>query len=489
MEKNSKKKLSAQKNPSPGSFNSPIMPDLSAFEKAKEEYDRTAFDTPKSKPSLPKVAPTEQRPAAKPATPAKPAPVKKAKPSEDEKSDIFKAADPKPKKKKAPDKAKKKKQEADDPRKGVGAATGLIRAIIYIVCVLVISAFLSYTIITVANDVFAFVKSNEEITISVAENENMESVANKLKDLGVIKYPFVFTTYANLRHKADGVEGGEYVVSPSNTYDQLLAIVRNRTGTREQISITIPEGTTVDGVIDLFLEQNIEYSYIDDGGDQVSGTLTREGFVNVIQNFDFEYDFVRNIPVNESRKYRLEGYLYPDTYNFYSSYPSCNEEEAISKIIYRLLANFDSKFTESYRQRAAELGYSIDEIVNFASIIQSEAYYVTDYADVSSVLHNRMNNPSATNGKLESDATVQYALPERVEHLTETELAVDSLYNTRIYPGLPPSAICNPGIDAIEAALYPNATDYYYFYSPEDKTVLFATTYNGHLANIANSGG
>lgn len=345
------------------------------------------------------------------------------------------------------------------------AFSSLIKAMVYIVLVIGVSVAISLTVINVSNDIFAFVKSDNSVNITVTEETTLPELAKELKDAGIIKYEKLFQFYSKLRKKSEDYYAGTYTVSANSSYDVLIATFNSTNKTKETVSITIPEGKTVDQIIEIFL------SY---------GIGTKQGFIEAINYYDFDYWFVDELEGNlpEGRTYRLEGYLYPDTYYFFTD---SSEVTVIDKI----LKNFNKKFTDAYRDRCAELGYSVDEIVRLASIIQKEAIYSSEFATISSVFHNRMNNPAESNGRLDSDATIQYILTERKDELTAEDIAIDNPYNTRKYPGLTPGAISNPGLDAIYAALYPETTDYYYFLAISDGTTVFAKTYSEHSSNIA----
>lgn len=352
--------------------------------------------------------------------------------------------------------------EADDSPPRSGALSSLLKAIVYIVFILTLSGFLSYFAISIGNDIFAFVKSSDEVTVTVPEYATIDNIAELLASKGLIKYPFIFKIYAMLRKDDGDFVAGDYAVSPSMSYDQLRYALKGTVKEREEISITIPEGYTVDEIIDLFVN--------------TYGMGTREGFVNAIQNEDYDYWFLDDLDVKEGRKYRLEGYLYPDTYYFFTDWTEKN-------IITKLLNNFESKFDESYKARCEELGMTVDELITLASMVEMEGKFTDEYGAISAVFHNRLDNPSATNGKLESDATIQYILPERHEELTEDDLAINSPYNTYMYAGLPAGPISNPALDAIHSAMYPDDVDYYYFVAQPNGRNLFAQTYAEHLAN------
>ncbi len=354
-------------------------------------------------------------------------------------------------------------------KKTSGSVFGsLLKALLYIFAVLGISFIISVTVISVANDVFAFVKNDDTAIITVDENTTLSSLSAELKQQGIIKYPRIFEFYSKLRKKSEEYNVGTYTVSANTGYDKLIATFNSTDTTREQVSVTISEGKTVDEIIELLL------SY---------GIGTKQGFVEAINNYDFDYWFVDELKENlpEGRKYRLEGYLYPDTYYFFT------DSDEVT-VINKLLTNFNKKFSAEYRNRCEELGYSVDQMITLASIIQKEAVFPKEFATISSVFHNRLAHPEESNGRFDSDATIQYILKERKETLNAEDIAIDNPYNTRKYPGFPPGAISNPGLDAISAALYPESTNYYYFLALSDGTTLFARTYSEHSANVAKYG-
>ncbi len=351
-----------------------------------------------------------------------------------------------------------------------GALTSVMKAIIYIVFVLVVSGFLSYFGISVCNDVFAFVKSDDETEIIIPEFATLNDIAEILKENDIISFPSVFKLYAKLRRDSGEYLAGQYTVTPSMNYDMLLSDFKPQVKPRAEVSMTIPEGYSIDQIIELFVSK---------------GMGTRKGFEDVIDYGDFsQYNlnwFIAEIDASKSpdRKYRLEGYLFPDTYYFYSD----SDEYTI---IYKMLRNFYTKFDESYKTRCQELGYTVDEIITLASMVQAEAKFASEYSSVSSVFHNRLNDKSPnspTQRRLESDPTVQYLLPEHKSILTQADTAIESPYNTYIHKGLPPGPICNPGLNAIQYALYPAETDYLFFVAKSNGYHKFAVTYDEHIMN------
>jgi len=338
-------------------------------------------------------------------------------------------------------------------------------AVVYITLILIASAFLSFFILSVGNDVFALVKTERTAEISLGMYPTIMDVSNELSDQGIIRYPWVFRLYARLKHHT-GEEfiPGTYTVSSKQNYDSLINTFKAQTGERRIVTIMIPEGYTVDEIIDLFISEGIG---------------TREGFIDAIENGEYDYEFIKRLdaqPKDPNRRYRLEGYLFPDTYYFYSDW-----EE--TQIINKLLDGFDSKLTKEYYTFIDKSGYTLDQYLRIASLIQDEAYYTSDMEYVSSVIHNRLKN-SKTYPKLECDSTVLYAMGIHKTDITAEDLEFNNPYNTYVYDGLMPGPICNPGWSAIYTALNPAESDYYYFVSRVSGEMLYGKTLAEHKKNV-----
>lgn len=318
------------------------------------------------------------------------------------------------------------------------------KASIFIISVLLTAAVASAAVILAVNDAFALCKSGGEQEFVLYEQTDLREGAEKLKKEGIIEFPLLFRLYFSLKSDAAALPAGEYILSPAMSYDEIRYELFGIGKERTQVRLTIPEGYTTDEIIDLFL---------------ANGIGTREGFEQAIAHGEYSFAFVSAIPENPGRKYRLDGYLFPDTYMFFSD---SSEEEAIAK----MLANFERKFTATMAADAARAGYSIDEAVTLASMVQREAYYLSDMAGIASVFRNRLRGGMKY---LQSDATALYG----------------ESYDTYGKAGLPPGAICNPGAAALEAAVYPANTKYYYFLTGNDKKAVFSRTYAEHKRAIA----
>ena len=357
---------------------------------------------------------------------------------------------------------KKKPRHADEApvERDTTAITSLLKGIVYIVAVLVISVFASWTIIEVANDVFAFAKSDEAVTVVIEEEMTANDVAQMLYENGIIKYPTMYELFIRLKEESTDYLVGEYEISPSMNYGDINDTFTYIAHTREQVVVTVPEGYTVDQIIDLLLK---------------NGIGTREGFVAAINEFDYDYRFMQGLDdLDPERTYRLEGYLFPDTYYFF-------KDASEVAVIDKFLVNFERKVSEEYYERADVLGMSMDDLIILASMIQAEGMTLSDFENISSVFHNRLANPR-TYPKMQSDATLQYILDKRKTALTASDLQIDSKYNSYKYNGLPPGSICNPGMDAINCALYPAETGYYYFLADGRGNTYFSETIDQHDA-------
>jgi len=192
-------------------------------------------------------------------------------------------------------------------------------------------------------------------------------------------------------------------------------------------------------------------------------------------DFSKEFSFLDDKP----KYYGLEGYLFPDTYRVYAS-------STVSEIIEKMLVNFDKKLTPKMRADIKSQGKTIYEIITLASIVEKEApidYQANNDRDARIIAGIFLNRLKIGQG-LQSDATLSYIYGDNKPVHSGAELDISSPYNTYKYKGMPPGPICNPGILAIEAAIYPIATDYNYFLTPKGKEeVIYARTYEEHLQN------
>lgn len=331
---------------------------------------------------------------------------------------------------------------ADNKRKRKSALIPMILAVVAVV--LIVQA------IFMAGDVLFGSLDKESVTITIGENPNSHSVAQTLKENHIIKYPWLFELMSNIKGADGKYYSDEFEIHKGSGYNLLIngLTYADRYRTTD---ITIPEGSTLKEITNIVAE---------------TGYITAEDFTAAL-NESYDYDFLQDI----DRENPLEGYLFPDTYNI-------SNQMSGSDIIKLMLDRFEQIFTDEYRAAAQKAGYDMDEIVTLASIIEAEAGSDADRPLVSSVFHNRLD--STTYPYLESCATVQYILGERKPILSNSDIQIDSPYNTYINKGLPIGPICSPGKASIKAALYPADTDYYFFQSDADGKIYYSETYDEH---------
>ncbi len=310
------------------------------------------------------------------------------------------------------------------------------------------------------SEVFGFFKGNSDKNISVPYGSSLSQIANALKEEKLIGSETLFKIFAY--NKVSSFKAGNHTFSSGNYFKIISELETSPIS--KGINITIPEGYE-QREIALLLEKNNICS-----SEEFNSTAK-------LKNFQ-EYWFLNGVP---KREYELEGYLFPDTYTF-------GENESVESIIKKMLDNFDSKITEEMKIKAQNMKMSFDDIVIMASIVEREAAADNEYKKVSGVFYNRMKNNPETAGFLQSCATVQYILKERRDVLTLEDTKIDSPYNTYKYKGLPQGPIASPGIKTIEAALYPENTDYLYFVADGDGRHYFAVTYDEHQKNMRKAG-
>lgn len=286
--------------------------------------------------------------------------------------------------------------------------------------------------------------------IVVNEGEGASEVTEQMRDMGIVTHPLFFKLYARLGGYAGNIQPGSMTIENGMSYKDILTLLI--TPNRSAVTVVIPEGFEVKQIAETLCE---------------AGLADWNRFYDAL-NDTYDYRFLENLPARENR---LEGYLFPATYEI-------AEGMTEHEIIDLMLQAFNNQFKDEYYSRATELGMTVDQIVTMASIIERETDSEAERAKVAGVFYNRINSGM----KLQSCATVQYILGERKPVLSIADTQIDSSYNTYIYAGFPPGPISNPGVACIEAALYPEDTDAYYFVQGQDGQHIFSATYEEHLA-------
>lgn len=355
-----------------------------------------------------------------------------------------------------PSKRKKKKS------KRISSQTAL-----YLACVILVSCLLAGVGWLLFNDLCSLNKDYVEVTITVEEGDSVGAVAKKLKEAGLINYRGFFKFCGIFFHAGKTIDPGEWKLNSDMDYRSLILHMHDyeldKVNEEGWIKVVIPEGKTVNEIIDILTE---------------AGISTREELEDACANFEFQsYSFLKEDMLGKVN--RMEGFLFPTTQAF-------DPEKTAVYDIDTMLTNFVSQFDDELMADINASGYSLYEIVTMASIIEKEGIGdETERKNIASVLYNRMDTTDReTYGYLQLDTTVYYALSLEGKDKTAFNKDMDSPYNTYKYPGLPAGPICCPGMASIRAAVYPNETDYYYFAAGKDGVNHFFKTYNEHLAFI-----
>lgn len=336
------------------------------------------------------------------------------------------------------------------------------------VCIFFI-AIMTVTATTIAtetiNDILVIDKSdNVSGNVTIEEGDEFIDVFRKLEEGGFVKQKllcYVFLMYRDYQ-TCSYSPGIYYLESNDGLEYNIETMMVRRTGSKDTVRLTFPEGWTIAKVFEKI---------------EKYGVCTAEKLYANLDSTAKEYGFMSDIEMTSSRYLLAEGYLFPDTYDFYI-------EENPTSVLKKLFSNFESKWTSEYTARLKELNMSMDEIITIASIIQREAKNSSQMGVISSVIHNRLKK-SSTFPTLDMNSTKDY-----ITSLKSYNLFTDfyyelylSTYNTYSAQGLPPGPICNPGIAAIKAALYPDDTDYYFFMHSSTGEIYLARTAEEHQVN------
>ena len=314
-----------------------------------------------------------------------------------------------------------------------------------------------------ASDVLAFGREDQVVTITIYESDTMDDIIEKLYSNGLIRYRSLFQLYASISDAEEDIQPGIYDLNTRYDYHALVNSM-SPSSSRSVVELTIPEGYTCQQIFAL-LEENRVCTAVDIGAYAVDGELD-------------DYWFLEN--VERGSEYCLEGFLFPDTYQFYQN---STPREALEK----MLDNFEVRFNEEMRAQIETLnanvtggGYTVREVVIVASLIEREAAAPSEAAAIAGVIYNRLFRWGDTPAYLNIDAALVYAQGGDNQTIDTT---LDSPYNTYTHVGLTPTPIANPGLSSLEAALNPETHDYYYYVlNPSTGMHQFSTTYEEHEA-------
>ena len=359
--------------------------------------------------------------------------------------------------------------------------SGCLGGLIYFAFVVSVSIILACVGWMAASDVLALNKEPvtatvtldkaefQDVTISYTDSEgnakeraghqvSVGYVAKQLKDAGIIKYKGLFQLYCSVSHAKTKIDPGTYELSTNYDYRALVKKMQVGSGAMVTTKVTIPEGYTMEQIFRKLEDENV-CSYDD--------------LMDAAANYSYNYSFLDQSMQGDAK--RLEGFLFPDTYEFYQGMQA-------SSAINKFLENFHNRITAEMLEKADERGMSMQEVVTVASMIEKEAANDDERAMIAAVIYNRI----AAGMPLQIDSTIMYVLPEHKDVLTVEDTKIDSPYNTYQNTGLPPTPIANPGLASIKATLSPASTKaLYYALDSESGTHKFFTSYGEFQAFVA----
>lgn len=344
----------------------------------------------------------------------------------------------------------------------------MISTAIWLLLIVVIGMWLGRTVWLCAADLLALGKEGKEVTITIDANDDIPDVAQKLKNADMIRYPKLFKLFTDLTGKGENMLVGSITFDEKMVYDYnaLINALSYKSSSRVTIDVMIPEGYNCAQIFALLEEKGVCSA-------SALETFAAEGELE-------KYWFLDG--VERGHKYCLEGFLFPDTYEFYVN-------DDADRVIHKLLNGFDYRFTDRMVDKFVALRNKIGleltlrDVVIMASIVEKEKASDGEGYSIASVFYNRLTHP-ASYPFLNSDATIKYDVDFRSKGQLVTNAQINaSPYNTYTTKGLPAGPIANPGLASLDAALDPEDTSYYYFiYDKEAGMHRFSKTLAEHSA-------
>ncbi|MCM1329264.1 MAG: endolytic transglycosylase MltG [Ruminococcus sp.] len=360
-----------------------------------------------------------------------------------------------------------KNRYKEKPRRKKRGHGHLIFGMLLSAVIISVSILAAVFILKWAKELFGIDKSERETVVDIPLNSSTVDIAEILYNEGIITDVNLFRAYSKFKG-ADGTYiAGSHVLSPKMTYNDIIETLQEEIESkRDTVDVVFPEGITLYEAAQRLEEKNV---------------CNAAEFIEVFNSSKFGFDFEETVKINSLKFYKMEGYFFPDTYQFYVE----EDPMIVAKKIYK---NFDARITPDYYGRMRDLEMDLEEVLTLASIVQAEASNTRDMKNVASVFYNRLNNPDEY-PLLQSDPTTNYVEDVIMPNIEYKSEKIFEAYDTYRGAGLPPGPICNPGLDAINAVLYPAETDYYYFCSNlETGEFYYAETLEEHEQNLVEAG-
>lgn len=367
-------------------------------------------------------------------------------------------------------KEKKMKNRKPVKKGGVGSTY------LFFIIVIAVSVVVSIYAIFCMNDILAITKTKSNVTVSYSQEiETSNEAIDMLHKKGLIKCKNFCKFFVKLRDTVittsrlgGPYEPGMYYLNGKMGLEGMLITLKGNTVSSETVTLTFPEGYTVPEIINKLSDNDV---------------CDKAALISVIQSTDFSYSLVTDLKANDNVPYRLEGFMFPDTYEFYIN-------ESASSVVRKFLENGENKFTEEYKTRASEMNYSIYEIMTVASIVEKEAANDDQKRTIAAIIYNRLEDKAnfPTLGCLStSDYITNKVAPNlssTSSHTAEYYLSYYNTNNTSTVVGLPAGPICNPGTESIYAALYPESTNDKFFFHDTKGNMYTAATYQEFKSKV-----
>lgn len=315
-------------------------------------------------------------------------------------------------------------------------------------------------------------ESTEEVEFEIVSGQGVEEIADNLAAAGLLENPSAFVLYNKLNPDlSSGIQAGYFDIAPSNSIEEILVILQ-KARTQEDIKVSIPEGLRYDEIAEILAT---EFSKVE------GGFFSKTEFLSIVESPDsspFNEPTAGYLNSYKPQGENLEGFLYPDTYFFDMHATSI---EVIEKMINTL---FQDRLTSEDLSAISSSDYSLYEILNIAAMLERETFTDEEKPVVADIIYKRLEEGVDGVNLLQIDATLLYIEKDWKADAFSLKNS-DSPYNTYRFVGLPPTPIANPGIASIQAAIYPEANDYFYYIHDNDGVIHYAKTLSEHNQNVA----
>ena len=322
--------------------------------------------------------------------------------------------------------------------------------------------FMSYN-----NDVNGGKGSSEEVVVELEKGMGAYSVATVLAEKGVVSNELFFKLYAK-QNPIDNLQYGTFTLREDMSYEEIIKELTTAKDLRETVSITVFEGSTIVRISRIVEE---------------AGFCTAQEFIDVVENTDWsQFRFYQYVEDHQYKPFKMEGFLYPETYAFYP-------EATAYEIAEKMLAHFDSLITDEMYAQMEQQGFNLQDVITLASYVEEEAGDPVNQPDVAAVFLNRIK-PDSPYPKLQSDVSYYY-MREQVEPYLgvgrdQSPIEMQEAVNTYMCEGIPITPVSSPSISAIKAVLNPTeGSTYYFFLTDLTGKYYYSETWSGHLQNIA----